>query len=203
MSAGSVRARHHQRPSMEVTPVSLLETLRRPDPGPAWDRFVHLYTDLLYTWARRLGAVGPDADDLVQDVFAVLVRELPGFQYAAGGRFRGWLWTVARNKARERARRPAVPVGVGGLSDVAGPAADDPAEAVDDLEYRNHITRKALELMRADFEPETWRAFWEVVAEGRPAADVAADLGLTANAVYLAKGRVLRRLRAELAGLLD
>lgn len=188
---------------MDHTPVSLLESLRRPDPGPAWDRFVLLYTDLLYTWARRLGAAGADADDLVQDVFAVLVQQLPGFEYAAGGRFRGWLWAVVRNKARERARRPAVPVAAGGLSDVPGPADDDPAEAVDDREYRDHLTRKALELMRADFEPVTWRAFWEVVAEGRPAGAVAADLGLTVNAVYLAKGRVLRRLRAELAGLLD
>lgn len=188
---------------MEQTPLSLLETLRRPDPGPAWDRFVRLYSDLLYTWAGRLGAAGADADDLVQDVFAVLVRELPRFRYAAGGRFRGWLWTVVRNKARERARRPAVPVAAGGLSDVAGPAAADPADEIDDREYRDHLTRKALDLMRADFEPETWRAFWGVVADGRPAAAVAADLGLTVNAVYLAKGRVLRRLRAELAGLLD
>ncbi|MBX9628519.1 MAG: sigma-70 family RNA polymerase sigma factor, partial [Gemmataceae bacterium] len=106
---------------MDATPVSLLESLRRPDPGPAWDRFVLLYTDLLFTWAHRLGAAGPDADDLVQDVFAVLVRELPAFRYSSGGRFRGWLWTVVRNKARERARRPAVPVAAGGLSDVAGP----------------------------------------------------------------------------------
>ena len=57
--------------------------------------------------------------------------------------------------------------------------------------------------MEADFTPETWQAFWEVTVNGRPAAEVAASLGTTVNAVYLARGRVLRRLRTELAGLLD
>jgi len=62
---------------------------------------------------------------------------------------------------------------------------------------------RALELMRADFQPVTWQACWEFVVRDRPAAEVAAELGITINTVYLAKSRVLRRLREELAGLLD
>ena len=184
---------------MDVTPVSLLERLRHPN-APDWDRFVLLYTPLLYIWAGRLGAAGADADDLVQDVFASLVEILPAFRYDTAGRFRGWLWTVVRNKARERGRRVAVPTA--DLADVAEPAGD-PAGEADDREYREYVTRRAMDLMRADFEPAAWRAFWATAIDGRPAADVAAELGITPNAVYLAKARVLRRLRAELAGLLD
>jgi len=82
---------------MQTTPISLLEQLRSPRPDQAWGRFVDLYTPLLYIWAGRLGAIGPDADDLVQDVFTTLVQQLPGFEYDRGARFRGWLWTVCRN----------------------------------------------------------------------------------------------------------
>ena len=188
---------------MQTTPISLLEQLRSPRPDQAWGRFVDLYTPLLYIWAGRLGAIGPDADDLVQDVFTTLVQQLPGFEYDRGARFRGWLWTVCRNKARERGRRALLPVTNDNLDALTGPAGDDPAVVVDDREYRDHITRRAMELMEADFTPETWQAFWEVTVNGRPAAEVAASLGTTVNAVYLARGRVLRRLRAELAGLLD
>jgi RNA polymerase sigma-70 factor (ECF subfamily) len=155
----------------------------------------------LYLWAGRLGLDGADADDLVQDVFTTLVPALPRFEYDRAGRFRGWLWTVTRNKARERNRRaaPAGPV----APDTFGAADDDPATAVPEREYRDYLTRRAVDLMRADFEPLTWRAFWETVVAGRAAAEVAAELGTSPNAVYLAKGRVLRRLRTELAGLLD
>ena len=57
--------------------------------------------------------------------------------------------------------------------------------------------------MQKEFQPATWKACWEFVVKDRPAAAVAAELGITINAVYLAKGRVLRRLREELVGLLD
>lgn len=188
---------------MDSTSPSLLERLRGDATGCDWDRFVLIYTPLLYVWASRLGAYGPDADDLVQDVFAALVQALPQFQYAAAGRFRGWLWTVVRNKARERARL-AHRVVVTGTDLDAVPAADcDPADQIDEREYREYVTRRAMELIRSDFEAATWRAFWAVVVEGRTAEDTAAELGITPNAVYLAKGRVLRRLRAELAGLIE
>jgi RNA polymerase sigma-70 factor (ECF subfamily) len=187
---------------MNSTPVSLLERLRRPDEQAAWERFVQLYTPLLCQWARRLGLHGPDEADLVQDVFAVLVRKLPEFRYDPHKRFRGWLWTVTANKARERRRRPAVPVegGADALADVPGP---DDAEAVSEAEYREYLVRRALQLMQAEFQPATWKAFWECVTADRPAAEVAAELGLSVDAVYAAKSRVLRRLRRELEGLLD
>ncbi len=64
---------------MSTTPVSLLEQLRQPTAARAWPRFVELYAPLLYDWARRLGLQDADAADLVQDVFAILLRKLPEF----------------------------------------------------------------------------------------------------------------------------
>jgi RNA polymerase sigma-70 factor (ECF subfamily) len=79
----------------------------------------------------------------------------------------------------------------------------DTAQAFWETEYRQMLAARALEIMRAEFEPATWQACWETVVSGRPAAEVASELGLTTNAVYLARSRVLRRLRCELQGLLD
>ena len=188
---------------MHTTSISLLERLRQPGERLAWDRFVELYTPLLYHWARRFGLSGADAADFVQDVFTVLLGELPRFLYDPARRFRGWLWTVTVNKWRERQRRQgAVPQqAAGGAQDVASPV--DPIADFDEAEYRKYIVDRALQLMRADFQAATWKAFWEYVVVGRPAPEVAAELGITVNAVHLAKSRVLRRLRHELQGLLD
>ncbi len=188
---------------MHTTPVSLLERLRSPGEEDAWERFVQLYTPLLVHWARRLGLQGPDAADLVQDVFAVLVQKLPEFRYNPGKRFRGWLWTVTLNCHRERLRRQQAPVQPGDPEALSQAATPDVTEEVAEEEYRQYLTRRAMELMQAEFQPATWRAFWECVVNERSAAEIGAELGLTENAVYLAKGRVLRRLRKELEGLLD
>jgi RNA polymerase sigma-70 factor (ECF subfamily) len=188
---------------MNTTRVSLLERIRQSADQVAWERFVKLYTPLLCHWARRLGSHDQDADDLVQEVFAVLVHKLPDFRYDTGKRFRGWLWTVLANKVRAKHRRKlaaAPALGDGALEEVAAP---DEADVVSEAEYRQYLTRRALELMREEFQPTTWRAFWECVVADRPSAEVAAELGLSVNAVYAAKSRVLRRLRQELAGLLD
>src|SRR5262245_2192613 len=187
---------------MHTTPVSLLERLRQPVDQAAWDRFVDLYTPLLYHWARRFGFAEPDAADFLQDIFAILVRELPQFSYEPTKRFRGWLWTIAVNKWRERQRRVgARPMAVPDGFEVADPL--DAAHEFDEAEYHKYVVDRALQLMKADFQPATWQACWQYVVEGRPAADVAAELGITVNAVHLAKSRVLRRLRRELEGLLE
>lgn len=187
---------------MERTPISLLERLRSPGDQEAWTRFVQLYTPLLYQWARRLRLDADAAADLVQDVFTVLVARMPGFTYDPGRRFRGWLWTVAVNKLRERRRRE--PAGI--TTETAGtdiPEGSDPVAEFTEAEYRQYITDRALRLLQTDFDPTTWRAFWEHVTHGRTAPDVAAELGLSVGAVYAAKTRILARLRAELRGLLD
>jgi RNA polymerase sigma-70 factor (ECF subfamily) len=188
---------------MTTTSISLLERLRRPNEQAAWERFVELYTPLLYYWARRIGLQSCDAADLVQDVFAVLVQKLPEFTPDRHKSFRGWLRTVTINKWRERRRRrTAAPL------DATDPALDDLAtpddvEAFTDAEYRQHLAWRALQLMQREFPETTWKACWETVVAGRTAAEVAAALGVSVAMVYTAKSRVLRRLRQELNGLLE
>lgn len=187
---------------MHTTPVSLLERLRQPGQTRAWEQFVELYTPALFAWARRLGMQASDAADLVQEVFTILVQRLPEFEYDRHKSFRKWLHTVTLNKWRDLCRRRPLPAGAPTAALDELPGRSEPA-ALEEAEYRGLLVRRALEIMQADFEPATWRACWEFVVEGRPAAEVADELGLSVNAVYLAKGRVLRRLRAELEGLLD
>jgi RNA polymerase sigma-70 factor (ECF subfamily) len=185
------------------TPATLLERLRRPADQAAWVRFVELYTPMLYDWSRRLGLQAEDAADLVQDVFTVLVAKLPEFRYDPHKSFRAYLRTVLLNKWRNRQRlHPEVLLAAGGapLPERAAPEAPD---AFGEAEYRQRLVGRALQLMRTEFQPVTWKACWELVAGGKPAAEVARQLGITPNAVYIAKSRVLRRLREELEGLLD
>src|SRR5438105_2006111 len=116
---------------MDPTPVSLLERLRQPTDQAAWERFVDLYAPLLYTWTRRLDVPAADAADLVQDVLTVLVEKLPEFRYDRRRRFRGWLWTVLRNKWCDRRRRDAAgPVTVP-LPDLAAATDEGAGEEVE------------------------------------------------------------------------
>ena len=187
---------------MDTTSVTLLDQVRQTGNEAAWRRFVTLYTPLLYGWARRMGLAEQDTADLVQDVFTLLLRKLAEFRYDRDRSFRAWLRAVLHNRWCEGRRRP-VPVpldaGAGPLAELVSP--DD--DGLDEAEYRRQLVQRCLELVRGDFEPATWRAWTEYVVAGRPAAEVARELGLTAHAVYLAKARVLRRVREELAGLLD
>jgi RNA polymerase sigma-70 factor (ECF subfamily) len=187
---------------MHTTSLSLLERVRQPGEPQAWARFVELYTPLLFHWARRAGLQEPDAADLVQDVFLTLVRKLPEFAFDPARSFRAWLRAVTLNQWRDnlkrRDRRPLP----------ANPAALETAEAPEEVafwevEYRRRLVDRALEIMRAEFQPATWQACWQVVVEGRPAAEVARELGISENAVYIARCRVLRRLRGDLEGLLE
>jgi len=179
------------------TSASLLERLRSPEPQ-AWQRFVELYTPLLFSFARRLGFGNADAADLVQDVFLALIQELPRFQYDGGKSFRAWLWTLMRNRAASLRRARVAQ---------AGPLPEiETADAVDEIcesEYRQALVGRALEIMRRDFEPATWKACWIHVVSGRTAQEVATEFGTTPGAVYAAKFRVLARLRHELQDLLD
>jgi RNA polymerase sigma-70 factor (ECF subfamily) len=183
---------------MDETSPTLLDRLRQPDDPAAWARFVQLYNPILLAFTGRLGLHDNDAADLVQEVLLLLVQKLPQFQYDDAGSFRAWLWTLMRNKAAalRRRRQPHAAV----LPEIA--VADTLGQVGED-EYRQQLVARALEIMQSEFQPSTWKACWEHVISGRPAAEVAAELGMTAGAVYAAKFRVLARLRLELQGLLD
>ena len=188
---------------MIETPASLLERLRNPGEADAWRRFVQLYTPLLYYWAQRLGVQGQAVADLVQDVFVVLVQQMPQFQYDPAKRFRGWLWTILVNKFREKYRRRQLPMEHGADAAVSELTSADPTDEFDEAEYRHYLAGRALKLMQAEFAPTVWQACWQLVVDGKPASDVAARLGVSIGTVYSSKCRVLSRLRQELTGLLD
>lgn len=198
---------HDLRPAgiilLNTTSPTLIDRLGSGSETGAWGHFVALYTPLLLAWSRRLGLSDADAADLTQTVFVHLYKKLPEFRYDPSRSFRAWLKTVFLNAWRNQTRqRQFASLNHGDATPDDIPETD-PRLHLDEAEYRTQIVRRALELMQANFEPTTWKACWEFVVEDRKAADVAKELGITENAVYLAKSRVLRYLRRELHGLLD
>lgn len=192
---------------MDTTSASLIYRLRDSDNHAAWRKFVDLYTPLLFYWSKRAGLAENDAADLAQDVFALLLVKLPEFEYQPqeqrAGRFRAWLRTVTLNKWRERRRtRQAEPLSPADprWNELTTP---DDAERFWREEYEQFLVAQALKIMQDEFQPTSWKACWETTVNGRKAAVVAAELGISEGAVFVAKSRVLRKLREELAGLLD
>ncbi len=142
-----------------------------------------------------------DVADLVQDVYSILVEKLPQFQYQSSKRFRGWLWTILLNKRREwiRHRQPTALE-----AQMVTEVAVSPAiEKVIQIEYQHYLVAKTTELIRPEFQAKTWRAFHDCVLKDRAISEVARELEMSENAVYIAKCRVLRRLLQELEGLLE
>jgi RNA polymerase sigma-70 factor (ECF subfamily) len=191
-----------------ATSSGLLCRLKASDQA-AWGRLVRLYGRLVYRWCRQAGLQAADAEEVGQEVFQAVIRKIGDFEHhRGGGTFRGWLKTITRNKVCDYRR--ARPPERNGLAEIeALPALHgDPADSirdgpeVDEAEV-GLVLRRAVELVRGEFRERTWQAFWRVAVNGADPRAVAADLGMTANAVYLARFRVLRRLRRELADLAE
>ena len=164
-----------------------------------WKQLLDVYGPLLADWLARSGVPAADRDDLTQEVLMVVVRRVSEFDRRGPGSFRAWLRTILANHLRKYFRdRPE-----------SGPAVDLEAVAAADSvlgkqwdrEHDEHLAARALKVVEGDFAPATWAAFCRQVLDGRAPAEVAAELGLSVNAVLLAKSRVLKRLRAELPGL--
>jgi RNA polymerase sigma-70 factor (ECF subfamily) len=196
-----------ERSSSVSTHRSLLQRARGHDPA-AWERMVSLYGPLVLGWCRGWGLRDHDAADVFQDVFQAVALHLAAFHRdRTGDTFRGWLRTITRNKVTDHHRRRArEPEGVGGsearflLAQMAGRGSPDEPGRSDEAETA--LLHRALALIRDEFEPRTWEAFWQTAVDGRAAADVAADLGMSPGAVRVAKSRVLHRLRTDLGDLM-
>lgn len=183
-----------------TTSLSLLERLRQPGQPLAWSRFVGLYTPLLFYWANKKGLSPQDAEDLVQEVLTAMIQTLPRFSYDRQRTFRGWLRQILHNKWCDRQRKARLPIAADADLLMVPDSEDSPFW---ETEHRQFLVRRALELMQSEFKPSTWKACWEFVVEEKPAAQIASELGIREAAVYVAKCRVLRRLRQELSGLVD
>ncbi len=211
---GSSLATMNHEPTSDGEPAgstssSLLDHVKanRPD---AWQRLVRLYGPLVYRWCRVAGLQEQDAADVAQEVFRAVATRVATFRRdRPGDSFRGWLWGIARNKVGDHFRKlQRNPQAQGGtqaqmrLADVALPeSADDLTDG--DRAGRKALEQRAIELIRAGVEDRTWQVFRRLVVDGQTVADVADEFGMSTKAVYEAKYRVMRRVRAELGDLLD
>jgi RNA polymerase sigma-70 factor (ECF subfamily) len=189
------------------TSASLLDRLAGAPTEADWRRLHELYRPLLEGWVLRAGVPRADAEDLIQEVLLAVVRQVGGFEHRGDGAFRGWLRTILARRITDYLRRQAVrPAAPGGsdlarrLEELASPASE--LSRLWDHEHDTHVARQALRVVQADFAPATWQAFRRQVVDGLPAAQAAVEAGITLNAALLAKSRVLKRLRQEVAGLL-
>lgn len=186
----------------ELTPStrpSLLARIRDPQDSASWQTFVTIYTPLVYRYARRKGFQDADAADLAQEVLTEVARSIPRFDYEPErGRFRDWLGCIARRQiARflERRQRGGAVAQPGDELDRVEASQADP-EWVD--EYNTRLLQVVLEQAEPHFEPATWKAFVRVWIDGKPAREVADELQVPIDSVYVAKSRVLKRLAEEL-----
>jgi RNA polymerase sigma-70 factor, ECF subfamily len=185
-----------------ATPVSLLEQLSSTGGPVAWNRFVQLYTPLLRHWSRKLCPDEASANDFLQDLYVKLLRVLPEFHYQQDKRFRGWLWTLTINLWRDQYRQKSVRLqNHPHLNGKSVTLSEN--DELDEIEYRRYLINRMMELMRKEIDNKSWQACWLVACQGRSVSEVAAELGITPNAVYIARCRVIKRIREELKGLIE
>jgi RNA polymerase sigma-70 factor (ECF subfamily) len=181
---------------------TFLEQLRARRPE-AWQRLVGLYGPVAYRWCRRSNLIAEDAADVVQEVLAAVMLHLPDFRRdRPEGSFGGWLAAITRNKVREHyRRRQGKPEARGGstaqrqMAEIPQPPEPSEDSIQPDAQSAACLSRRVLELIRSEFEPRTWEAFWRVSVGGQSPSHVASDLGISVAAVYMAKCRGLRRFR--------
>jgi len=186
---------------MQETRLSLLERVRDRANAAAWSEFVAIYEPLLIAYVRKRGMNENDAADVVQDVFTRLVPALARFDYAPErGRFRTWLWQVTHNAladwARRRAAHDRAEHNWADSQEAAGVAGPDDQWG---QMYHRRILEVVLDRVRQSTQPTSWACFEGRILAGRPAAELAAELGVSENAVYVNASRVLARIREQCA----
>lgn len=192
------------------TQPSLLVRLRDPRDHEAWARFVDLYAPLVYGFLRRRRLQDADAADLTQDVLRQVAGAASSFAYdRAKGTFRSWLFTVVRNRLTDHLRRTAASAhGAGGSSNwrqlqeqLVAPDTTAADSAEWDAAWRRQLFQTAAQQVRADFSEPTWNAFWQTAVDGRVGQEVATEQGMSIAAVYLAKSRVMKRIKEQIQWL--
>jgi RNA polymerase sigma-70 factor (ECF subfamily) len=196
-----------ERSSGSATRPSLLLRIRKPDDAEAWETFVRVYGPLIYRHCRGRGLQDADAAEVTQEVLLQVSRSIRRFDYRPDyGRFRDWLGTLTRQRINRFLKRKAGRIeaqadslDAAGIEDIAAPEHDTQWTE----EFQAHILKTALVRVRPHFEEHTWQAFQGVWLEGQSATDVAAALGQKLEWVYMAKSRVLKRLREEVQVLAE
>jgi RNA polymerase sigma factor (sigma-70 family) len=191
-----------------ATRITLLNRIRDGRDTVAWEEFARLYGPVIYGFARKRGLQDADAADLVQDVLRSVARNAGKLNYdPRRGTFRGWLYIVTRNKiynflsANKNRPKASGDSGTQERLDNTAETRDDP-DALWELEYQRQVSSKAMDRVKHEFQPNTWQAFWGTAVEGRAAGDVGTELNMSSGAVYVAKSRVISRLRDEVQRLM-
>ncbi len=190
-----------------ATRASLLVRLRDPRDGQAWGEFVDLYAPLVYRFGCKQGLQDADAADLAQDTLRAVAGAIGKFDYdPRHGSFRGWLFTIVRNRLRdflEKRGRQERGTGDTAMLDRLEQEPDRQEELSKewDREYERQLLLTAAQRIRGQFEEKTWQAFWRTTVEGESGKDVAQALDMTVAAVYLAKSRVMARLKLAIRQL--
>ncbi|MEZ6090113.1 MAG: sigma-70 family RNA polymerase sigma factor [Pirellulaceae bacterium] len=185
---------------MGSTSRSLLARVKQDDQD-AWRKLTELYGPLIYSWCRRSRLSAEDSADILQDVFRSVVLNVASFDAGvATGSFRGWLWTITRNKVRDHLRtRLGKAEAAGGsdaqrmMSQVTDHEFSESSEMTDSLP--DGLAYRALNIIRGEIQETTWIAFWRTTIDDIAPAAVAQELGISVHSVWQAKSRVLRRAR--------
>ncbi|TWT46226.1 ECF RNA polymerase sigma factor SigL [Phycisphaerae bacterium RAS1] len=184
-----------------MTSTFILEGLRDPDNRAVWGEYVARYRPLLVSYARRLGLAEPDAEDVAQQTLVSFSTAYQDGKYEREkGRLRAWLFAIARNQVvnwrrNQRSREHQVGEPDSGTGYFASQPDDKSMEAIWDEEWRAAVLARCLAQVRSEVQPATYEAFELFAYRGMAAEDVARKLGMTANAVFGAKRRILRRVR--------
>jgi RNA polymerase sigma-70 factor (ECF subfamily) len=187
---------------MPTTSASLLKRLLDHHDDDAWERFARLYSPLI---RAKLGRQLPkdEVDDITQQVLTVVLEKLPDFRHNGHvGAFRAWLRGICVNRIRMfwRTRPPTIPDPETVLRQLEDPQSEESQRW--DREHDEFVFRRALTMIEREFKPTTWQAFRRQALENGEPEVVAGELGMTVNAVFIARSRVLARLRQEFDGLL-
>ena len=182
---------------------SLIERVHDPANGAAWAEFLGIYHPVVYRMARRRGLQDADAQDVVQQVFAAIARSIDTWQSGTDRPpFRAWLTTVARNAITNALTRRPRDRAAGSTSVVQQlheiPASEDTTSEII-RESRREIVYWAAKQIRKEFTEQTWEIFWKTSIDGIAVAEVSASTGRSVGAIYVARHRVLTRLKEKVA----
>ena len=180
---------------------SLIFRVKNPADGAAWTEFLGIYQPVVFRMARRRGLQDADAQDVMQQVFLSISKSIEG--WVPGDLqppFRAWLMTIAHNAITKALTRRPRDAATGSTSMVERlDAQPDPQATTAEIlaEARKELIRWATEQIRSEFSEATWNVFWRTAIEGVPIAEVAKSTGRSAGAVYVARYRVIARLKEK------